>query len=267
MATRIHSTNGAYTWSRHIKTALGIGLRTPPQLISVSHRYIFWLEYGSASRVASLFLSHCYTCIKTWGEGDILSSTILEKLGVVLEYEWYAIGYIFYVWIYGSCIVIHKSLVSDGSMHYVPCVPYAAFLQIFLLISKIWYFRIQSLAVSKQRDVRWCCFRWSIPLSIDYVRNSCIDMAISTPHAHIAYKIYTDKIILAFFRISYCLHDLIRLNSIVCYVQTTWCTMMWFRWSIPISIDYVWSVHIDRAILTRWCSYCVWNSNIKNHHL
>ena len=47
-------------------------------------------------------------------------------------------------------------------------------------------------------------------------------------HAHIAYVIDTDKIIAAFFRISYCLHDFIRLNSILGYVQTTSCTMIWF---------------------------------------
>ena len=46
-------------------------------------------------------------------------------------------------------------------------------------------------------------------------------------HAHIAYEIDTAKIIAAFCRIKYCLHDLIRLNSIVCHVQTTRCTMMW----------------------------------------
>ena len=40
-------------------------------------------------------------------------------------------------------------------------------------------------------------------------------------HSHIAYKIDTAKIISAFFRISYWLHDLIRLNSIVCHAQTT----------------------------------------------
>ena len=34
-------------------------------------------------------------------------------------------------------------------------------------------------------------------------------------HVHIAYEIDADKIIAAFFRISYCLLDLIRLNSIV----------------------------------------------------
>ena len=54
MATRNHSTNGAHTLSEHIKTALGIGLRTRPRLISVSPRYIFCLEYLSASRIASL---------------------------------------------------------------------------------------------------------------------------------------------------------------------------------------------------------------------
>ena len=47
-------------------------------------------------------------------------------------------------------------------------------------------------------------------------------------HAHVAYEIDTDTIIAAFFRISYCLLDLLRLNSIVCHDQTTWYTMMLF---------------------------------------
>ena len=80
-----------------------------------------------------------------------------------------------------SCIVIHKLLVSDGSLHYVQCVPYAEILPIFILFSMTWYCRIQSPVVSKQQDVRWCGFRWSIPLSIDYVWNSCIDRVITTP--------------------------------------------------------------------------------------
>ena len=46
--------------------------------------------------------------------------------------------------------------------------------------------------------------------------------------AHIAYEIDTDKIIAAFFRISYGLLYLIRLNSIVCHDQTTRYTMMQF---------------------------------------
>ena len=45
-------------------------------------------------------------------------------------------------------------------------------------------------------------------------------------HAHIAYVIDTDKIIAAFFRISYCLLDLLRKNSIVRHVPTTRYTMM-----------------------------------------
>ena len=47
-------------------------------------------------------------------------------------------------------------------------------------------------------------------------------------HAHIAYEIDTDIIIAAFFQISYCLLDLIRLNSIVCHDQTARYTMMQF---------------------------------------
>ena len=47
-------------------------------------------------------------------------------------------------------------------------------------------------------------------------------------HAQIAYEMDTDKIIAAFFRISYCLLDLIRLSSIVSHNQTTRYTMMQF---------------------------------------
>ena len=47
-------------------------------------------------------------------------------------------------------------------------------------------------------------------------------------YPHIVYITDGAKIIAAFCRISYCLHDLIRLNSTVGYVQTTRCTMIWF---------------------------------------
>ena len=47
-------------------------------------------------------------------------------------------------------------------------------------------------------------------------------------HAHIACEIDTGKIIAAFFRISYCLLDLIRLNSIICHDQTIRYMMMQF---------------------------------------
>ena len=72
--------------------------------------------------------------------------------------------------------------------------------------------------------------------------------------AHIAYEIDTAKIIAAFCRIAHCLHDLIRLNSIVCHVQTTTCTMMrlWM-----IDFDIIWlclkclysQVYLDSLIL------------------
>ena len=47
-------------------------------------------------------------------------------------------------------------------------------------------------------------------------------------HAHIAYEIDTAKLIAEFCQMSYCLHDLIRLNSFVCYVQTSIYTTMFF---------------------------------------
>ena len=47
-------------------------------------------------------------------------------------------------------------------------------------------------------------------------------------HAHIAFEIDTANIITVFFLISYWLHDLIRINSIVCHVQRTWWKMIRF---------------------------------------
>ena len=49
----------------------------------------------------------------------------------------------------------------------------------FPIFCMIWYFIVQSPAVSKRQDVRWCSFRWSIPLWIGDVWHSCIDRAIS----------------------------------------------------------------------------------------
>ena len=117
-------------------------------------------------------------------------------------------------------------MVLDGSLHYLQCVTYAAILPIFVLFSMIWYCRIQSTAVSKERDVRWCCFRYSNPLSIDYVHIRVLIWISRLLHAHIAYEMDAAKIIAAFFRISYCLLDLIRLNSMVSHIQTARYTIM-----------------------------------------
>ena len=48
----------------------------------------------------------------------------------------------------------------------------------FRIVCLIWYVLIQSSAMIKQEDVLWCRFRWSIPLSTDYVRNSSTVWAI-----------------------------------------------------------------------------------------
>ena len=66
----------------------------------------------------------------------------------------------------------------------------------------------------------------------------------------------------------------IRRFSIVCMIWYGWIQwpsvstgqyLRWcdFRWSIPISIFYLWSRYIDRAISTPWYTYCIWNCYIK----
>ena len=58
----------------------------------------------------------------------------------------------------------------------------------FPIICLIWYARIQSSAMFKQQDIRWCRYRRSIPLLIGHVWHSGIDMAILTPSC--SYCIY-----------------------------------------------------------------------------
>ena len=136
-------------------------------------------------------------------------------------------------WIYRSCIV-RKSSVLDASLHYVQRIRYAEILQFFLLFSMILRCRIQSPTVSKQQDVRWSGFRWSILLSFGYVCYSNIDRAISTPScSYCIWNRYCKKqrstlpnfLLFAWF-------DMV--DPIVCHVQTKRCTMM--RLS---QIDYV----------------------------
>ena len=85
-------------------------------------------------------------------------------------------------------------------------------------------------------------------------------------HAHIAYEIDTSNIIAAFCRISYCLHNLIRLNSIVCDVQTTRCTTMWFS---MINSDINWLClkcaywFLDTHIA---CKIAIWKITTGNWH-
>ena len=131
-------------------------------------------------------------------------------------------------WIYRSRIVFSKALVLDGSLQYVQCAPYSAILQIFLLFSMIRYCLIQSSAVSKRLELRWCRFsdRFRYQLTTFEIR---VSIGLSRRlHTRIAYEIDTSKIIAAFCRLFCCLCDLIRLNSIACRVQRARCTMMRF---------------------------------------
>ena len=129
-------------------------------------------------------------------------------------------------WICCSCIVFHKAPVFDGLLQYAQCVPYAAIVEIFPMFWMIWYCRVQSPAVFKRQHVRWCSFadRFRYPLAVFGIR---VLIGLSRLLlAHIAYEIDTSKIIAEFWWISYCLYDLIRLNSIACRVQTTGYTMI-----------------------------------------
>ena len=123
----------------------------------------------------------------------------------MFEFETYAVlPHIFH-----SCIVISKALALDGSLHYVQRVPYAAIWSIFLLVSIIRYCSIQLSAVSKRLDVRDVVFAARFRYQL-IVWIWSFDTLYRLLHAHVAYEIDTAKIIAVFYRIFYCLCDLIR---------------------------------------------------------
>ena len=129
-------------------------------------------------------------------------------------------------WINHSCIVIHKLLVLDDLLHYVKCVPYAAILKLFQLFSLICYYRIQRMPWpnNKMYDDAIYADRFRYQLTMFGIR---LLIGLSRLiHAHVAYETDGAEVIAAFCRISYCLHDLIRLNSIVCHVERARCMMM-----------------------------------------
>ena len=85
---------------------------------------------------------------------------------------------------------------------------------------------IQSPAISKRQELRWCSFAvpFSYPLALFWYR---VLIGFSRLlHARFAFEIDTAKTFAEFCRISCCLYDLIRLSSIVGHVQTIRCTMM-----------------------------------------
>ena len=199
MATRNWSVNGSYTRSRQIKIAREISLRTQHRLISVSPRNIFCIDYASASSIASLLLSDCYTCIKTWGESYTLCSTIKTRCHALKTrchagiWEIYRLIHIL-AWIYRSCIVIHKVSVLDGSLQYVYCVPYMAILQIFLLFSMTWYVYFNRLPCSNDKMYNDHVFAYRFLLQMTtFVKCTLIWVSLLL-HAIIAYAIVFAKI-------------------------------------------------------------------------
>ena len=69
-----------------------------------------------------------------------------------------------------------------------------------------------------------------------------------------------------FCRFSIVWHDLILSNSIACVSKQRDVRWYGFRWSIPLSIDYVWNSSIDRSMFTPSCLYYIWNRYCQNHH-
>ena len=133
------------------------------------------------------------------------------------------------------------------------------FYRFFSILSMIWYCRIQSPAVFKQRDVRWCGFRWSIPLSIDYVWNSCIDTAISTPSC--SYCIWNryfqhHRSILPNFLL-FAWFDTVAFNRLLCSNNKMYDDVVFhdrFRYQLTM---------FEVCILIPWYSYGMWNSYMK----
>ena len=111
------------------------------------------------------------------------------------------------------------------------------FCRLLLLLSMIWYCRIQF--ARRVQTTRFSMMRFSLDDSaVNWLCwNSSIDGASRLLHADIAYEFDTAEIITSFFRISYWLHDLMRMNSIACHVSTTKCTMMRFT---PADSDINW---------------------------
>ena len=170
MATRNKYTNGAYTRSVHIKIRREIGLRSRHRLISgkFSLYLLHWISNSLAITASLLLYRLFYVHYKLERKWHIKLYNALKTKRPVGVWKICCCIHIL-AGIYCISIVFHKVLVLNGSLQYVKCAPYAQIRQIFLLFSMIWYWRVQSPAVSKRQDVRWCDFRWSIPLSIDYV--------------------------------------------------------------------------------------------------
>ena len=130
-------------------------------------------------------------------------------------------------WIYRRCIVFHKALVWGGSLQYLQCVPYAAILQIFYWLA--WFDAVEFNRLPCPNDKKYddvvFVYRFRYQLTMFGIR--VLIWISRLLHSHIAYNMDTAKMIAEFCRISYCLHDSIRLNSIVWNVHTKSYSITW----------------------------------------
>ena len=108
------------------------------------------------------------------------------------------------VWNYGTCIVILKGLVLDGSLQYVQCVPYSEILQIFLLICMIDTVDFIHLPCPNDNRYDDAVFVDRFPYQLTMFENRLLIGLSLLHHAHNAHETDTSKIKAQFCRMSYC---------------------------------------------------------------
>ena len=136
----------------------------------------------------------------------------------------------------------------------------------FVLFSMIWYCRVQSPAVSQRKMYDDVVFAHRFSYALTMFGNRELIGLSRLLHAHIAYEKIQPKSstnIVEFPTVCMIWYGWIQSSAMFKQKDVRWYI---FRWSIAISIDYVWSRCIDRAISTPRFSFCIWNSYIKNHH-
>ena len=155
--------------------------------------------------------------------------------------RWYGFGWSIPLSFGNVCNLIIDMAISTPSCSYCIwnryCQNHGSILPNFLLLE--WFDTLEFNRVpfsnNKMFDDVGFAYRFRYQLTIFEIR---LLIGLSRLlHAHIAYETDGAKIIAAFCRISYCFHDLIRLNSIVCHVQRTRCTMVLF---LVIDFDINW---------------------------
>ena len=147
---------------------------------------------------------------------------------MLLEFERYSVGYIF--WLELTTVVLQSISCWYYMVRCNKCNVFhmRQFCRFFYCLA--WFdtveFNYLSCEYNEMYDDAVFADRFSYQLTMFRIW-VLIDLS-RLLHSLIAYEIDTANIIAAFCRIYCCLRDLIRLNSFVCHVQTTWCTMMWF---------------------------------------